>query len=427
MHGLILIISRVLQASSMKVSISPLYNRVAADDEAAKEDSPTQVLSKHVHALPEEATEGTLIEWGEAVHVQALGPTNSTAAMITHSLSDYKAGRATRKLYKKGAVGDCRRWAQAPDPVAVMLPRPWAQRLLCRRSYYRPSDQRWPRSFEDSWSSRRRHPTWQYIAFAASGSVAAYGMAMIVDAEREKKRRMQWLKTAQNSLRGTWNNQQVGSSWHRLSQWWHGLRESQQTMSLLIASNAVVFLAWQVPRLRPTMNRLFLHSTSSHPLTMLSSVFSHRTPMHLAFNMLALWSFGTILHDRLGREHFLAFYTTAGLGASLGSHLVKLWRRDPASSLGASGALFGVFGACAHIPNVTVSLIFIPFHSFALDKALPAIMAIDAFGLWRGWRSFDHAAHLSGAAAGYLLYPASTRYVWAHRRRILQAVGYPTT
>jgi rhomboid-like protein len=249
---------------------------------------------------------------------------------------------------------------------------------------------------------------------------------MIADAEREKSRRDQWLATARNKLRDTWGGRNGAALNSSLTQYWHRLRESQQTVSLLILSNVAVFITWQIPRLHPLLNRTFLHSTTSHPLTMLSSIFSHRTPMHLAFNMLALWSFGTILHDRLGREHFLAFYATAGLSASLGSHLAKLWRRDAASSLGASGALFGVFGACAHIPNVNVSIIFIPFHSFALEKALPFVMAFDAFGLWKGWRSFDHAAHLSGATAGYVLYPASTKYVWAHRRRILQAVGYPT-
>lgn len=249
---------------------------------------------------------------------------------------------------------------------------------------------------------------------------------MMADAEREKRRRDQWLNAARNKLRGTWGEHNKVALNGGILQYWNRLREGQQTVSLLVMSNVAVFLAWQIPRLHPLLNRAFLHSTTSHPFTMVSSIFSHRTPMHLAFNMLALWSFGTILHDRLGREHFLAFYTTVGLGASLGSHMAKLWRRDAASSLGASGALFGVFGACAHIPNVSVSLIFIPFHSFALDKALPVIMAFDAFGLWKGWRSLDHAAHLSGAAAGYAFYPVSTRYIWGHRRQILQTVGYPT-
>jgi rhomboid-like protein len=158
---------------------------------------------------------------------------------------------------------------------------------------------------------------------------------------------------------------------------------------------------------------------------MLTSIFSHRTVTHLAFNMLALWSFGTLLHDRIGREHFLAFYTSSGLSASLGSHMFKLWRHDTARSLGASGALFGVAGACAHLPDVKVSLIFLPFHSFSLDKVLPAIMLFDLVGLVRGWQSFDHAAHLSGALTGYLLYDVSSNRIWPNRFKILRSVGYP--
>jgi len=298
---------------------------------------------------------------------------------------------------------------------------PKRKHVVLQRGYHRAfRENPW------NWEGARPKSNWQFLGFAAAGSLTAYGLAMVVDAERERSRRARWLSTTKRQLTGLdAGDSSVFGDLTPLRHKWQFLTESQKTMIVLMAMNGAVFLAWRLPRLDRFMSRYFLHSTTSNPLTMLTSIFSHKTVTHLAFNMLALWSFGGILHDCLGREQFLAFYTTAGLAASMGSHLYKAWQRDAARSLGASGALFGVAGACAHIPDVKVSLIFLPFHSFSLDSALPFVMAFDAVGLWKGWHTFDHAAHLSGAASGYLLYTLSTRHIWSRRRRILSTLHYP--
>ena len=75
---------------------------------------------------------------------------------------------------------------------------------------------------------------------------------------------------------------------------------------------------------------------------LLTSAFAHVEIMHLGFNMLALWFLGPQLERVIGRYRFLALY---GVSALTGS-LVVLWFSDPASStLGASGAVFGLLGA----------------------------------------------------------------------------------
>ncbi len=277
---------------------------------------------------------------------------------------------------------------------------------MFRRFYYRPG---WNNHFR--WSNLKKYSTTAYIGFSLGGSISAYGLAMIIDVEKEAKRRRKWVENARNNFLNPNSND--------------SMRESHKTLFTLAGLNTVVFGAWKIPSLNRFMSKWFLHSIHSHPITMLTSIFSHKTPMHLVFNMLALWSFGQVLHDRLGREQFMAFYFTSGLSASLGSHFLKFWRTDSACSLGASGAVFGVAGACAHIPNTNVSLIFLPFHSVPLDKALPVIMAVDVIGIIRRWQSMDHAAHLSGALTGYSLYLASTRHIWPNRRKILANLGYP--
>lgn len=278
------------------------------------------------------------------------------------------------------------------------------------------------------WSNIPKHSPSKYVGFAVGVSVVAYASLAVMDVEKEKRKRSLWFPKNPTSTLFTrqHNSTLILSNPNSLHERWKNLKESQRTIIGIVALNSLVFGAWRIPSLSRVMNKYFLHSTASHPVTLLTSTFSHKTFMHFGFNMLALYSFGQILHDRIGREHFLAFYLTSGVFSSLGSHFYKSWRNDYARSLGASGALFGVSAACAaNIPNINVSLIFLPFHSFPLDKAMPVIMGIDVIGLVRRWQSLDHAAHLSGAMMGYLFFRFSERTVWKNRRKILRAFGYP--
>ena len=70
--------------------------------------------------------------------------------------------------------------------------------------------------------------------------------------------------------------------------------------------------------------------------------FLHANLIHIAFNMFALYVLGTLLEPAIGRTRFVAIYFAALLGGSLGAILL-----DPdANTVGASGAIFGLFAAC---------------------------------------------------------------------------------
>lgn len=74
----------------------------------------------------------------------------------------------------------------------------------------------------------------------------------------------------------------------------------------------------------------------------LTSGFTHVTIMHIAFNMLALWVIGPQLEVALGRVRFLALYLLSLLAGSA----VVLWAGSEYQlTLGASGAIYGLFGA----------------------------------------------------------------------------------
>ena len=151
----------------------------------------------------------------------------------------------------------------------------------------------------------------------------------------------------------------------------------QQAAVPLVALNTAVFVAWLLsPALGTSawMQRYFVHRPSSgRVITLLTSVSSHQWFPHFLFNNIALWSVGSSAIQALPRNEthgnipeadtfpqFLAFYISAGLFASLASHLAVAFRwRLPSltpaeraglsrrSSLGASGAIYAAFALCA--------------------------------------------------------------------------------
>ena len=77
---------------------------------------------------------------------------------------------------------------------------------------------------------------------------------------------------------------------------------------------------------------------------LLTGGFLHFGPIHLLFNMMALWVIGRDVEPALGRGRFLAVYLVSLLG---GSAAVMLLTAPGANVAGASGAVFGLMGALA--------------------------------------------------------------------------------
>lgn len=133
---------------------------------------------------------------------------------------------------------------------------------------------------------------------------------------------------------------------------------------------------------------------------MLAAHFSHGSVLHLAFNMLALYSFAGPVLGVLGPAQFLLIYVLAGLGSDL---VVFSLRKDDPSyrCLGASGSVFGIVMAAIVLnPNTTVALFFfpvpIPGPVFMLGYAI-----ISAFLIMQRRRGgISHEGHLGGAIAG---------------------------
>ena len=109
-------------------------------------------------------------------------------------------------------------------------------------------------------------------------------------------------------------------------------------------------------------------------LTLLTYMFLHGDPLHLAGNMLFLWVFGDNVEDAMGHVRYLIFYLLCGIAASM-THAAML----PTSTLpliGASGAVAGVITAYLLLhPHVRVWVL--AFRFFPLQ-----ITASWALGAW---------------------------------------------
>ena len=140
----------------------------------------------------------------------------------------------------------------------------------------------------------------------------------------------------------------------------------------------------------------------------LSFQFLHANLGHIFGNMLGIFVFGPLIEDYLGRRRFLAFYLICGAAGPVmyllfaGSHVLLA---SPASPLiGASAGVFGILVAAAVIaPDEEVMLLFppIPLKLRYLALGLLAIAGYTVFT--QGHNAGGEAAHLGGAAVGYLL------------------------
>jgi membrane associated rhomboid family serine protease len=111
----------------------------------------------------------------------------------------------------------------------------------------------------------------------------------------------------------------------------------------LIAINAVLFFVEAVSaQMQSELALRSLAVADGEQYRLLTSAFMHYGITHLLFNMYALFVVGPPLEVWLGRLRFTALYALSALG---GSVLVYLLSPLNAATAGASGAVFGLFGA----------------------------------------------------------------------------------
>lgn len=142
------------------------------------------------------------------------------------------------------------------------------------------------------------------------------------------------------------------------------------------------------------------------PWQLLTSAFLHGSLLHIAFNLFALWMFGSEVERHLGTKRFAWLYFASVLTGSLVQLMVvtAAVEEGVAPTLGASGGVFGVLLAFAMLfPRRRVMLIFppIPMPAWLLVSVYGAIeLANGVMGTQQG---VAHFAHLGGMLGAFLV------------------------
>jgi membrane associated rhomboid family serine protease len=131
---------------------------------------------------------------------------------------------------------------------------------------------------------------------------------------------------------------------------------------------------------------------------LITAPFLHYGPIHLGLNMLALYWYGPVLEHVIGRWRYLLLYVAAGLAGSAGA----LWLTPNAVTVGASGAIFGVFGALLVLERERIIL------SGGQILGLIVLNLVFTFGvsglsLALGTTGISIGGHIGGLIAGFSL------------------------
>ena len=233
-----------------------------------------------------------------------------------------------------------------------------------------------------------------------------------------------------------------------------------ETVKVLLIINVIFFLGSQflLPNAVQLFGLWFPENPNFHFWQPVTHMFMHdqSSIFHILFNMYALWAFGGPVEQALGRNKFIFFYFSAGLGAALihtlvgyyhyqagyevlinagltpaeiGDFLIdqansisRLGGRIPpyevpevgsmvssyyTSAVGASGAIYGVLVAFGMLfPNAELFLIFLPIPIKA-KFFIPGLILLDLFSGVTGFSIFGgniaNFAHIGGALFGFIM------------------------
>ena len=134
---------------------------------------------------------------------------------------------------------------------------------------------------------------------------------------------------------------------------------------------------------------------------LVTALFLHLGPLHLAMNLAALWVLGPFVEHALGFRKFLALYLIAGIGSMAAVFALAGDRAASQITIGASGAIMALAGATGalmlkgwlrHKASAArrrlVGMIIIIASQSVFDALVPQV---------------SMKAHLSGAASGFLI------------------------
>ena len=175
------------------------------------------------------------------------------------------------------------------------------------------------------------------------------------------------------------------------------------TKYLMLACTAI-FCVQQIVFLNGLFALFPLGSGNFMPWQVVTYAFLHGSLLHLFFNMLGLWMFGSELERVWGQRRYLQFYFASVLAAAATQLLVAAMTGSVYPTVGASGGLFGLLLAFGMMfPNRMIVPLIPPIPMkakvfVAIYGALELLLGVSGAA-----SGVAHFAHLGGMLGGYLM------------------------
>jgi rhomboid protease GluP len=134
---------------------------------------------------------------------------------------------------------------------------------------------------------------------------------------------------------------------------------------------------------------------------LITPIFIHGGLLHLLSNSYAIWVIGPVAEKLYGSARFLLIYLLAGTGGVIGSFLGGLGYSPRIPSVGASGAIFGLFGLLFVFGYRYRNELPSNFRRAVTTGMLPVIL----LNLFIGYTfpAIDNSAHIGGLLSGAVL------------------------
>ena len=182
------------------------------------------------------------------------------------------------------------------------------------------------------------------------------------------------------------------------------------TTALIVANVAMFLLQGLLPGLAmplalwPLGASAVSSQVSFAPWQLVTYAFLHGGLMHLAFNMFALYMFGSAVERVFGTRRFATYYLVSVIAAGLTQLVFSAVTGTFYPTVGASGGVFGVLLAYGiYFPHTRLVLLFPPIPMRArVFVTLYAVIEL-VLGVTGTQEGVAHFAHLGGMLGGYLL------------------------
>ncbi len=143
---------------------------------------------------------------------------------------------------------------------------------------------------------------------------------------------------------------------------------------------------------------------------LISSTFLHSGGMHIVMNMLSLYIVGKMVEKLFSKTAYLSLYfISAFFGA-----FTSIYMHLDGVAVGASGAIFGLFGALAGFVFVHKNTMGTQFKVFMKDFGIILLINL---GIGFAFSSIDVSAHVGGLLAGIVggfIIAKNPKFVWGY-------------